>query len=416
MMTNILGGGWRGMQLSQERIVFAIAAILFVAFSIFLNNFLNTDNILSLIQNVSILGILGIGMALAIIGRGIDLSIVATMAMSVAWCLDLIGQGVDVPLALLIGLAIVVVIGFLNGVLIAYVEIPAIFATLAMGTVVYGFGQYFLVPTRYHLSRRIRRLAEADRRRQAVRRAEPGHRLRDRVPRHLSAAALHQARPLPLCAWATILMAARIAGIPTRPMTVLQYIYASVVGYVAGIVTATAVDSMNTRVANSTLVYDVILVVVIGGIGLSGGKGGVRNVIVGTLLIGILLNGMTIMDMPYTVQNIIKSLILLIAIIVDSHPQPARRADRATRGHLNDHKEHRPITGLTMGGNQNAIPQVHGTRTGRARRSATAPALVTADEYDEGQIKITRDALKGKKVAFVPLSMGFDLPQAWYEA
>jgi len=42
-------------------------------------------------------------------------------------------------------------------------------------------------------------------------------------------------------------------------------------------------------------------------------------------------------------------------------------------------------------------------------------SLVTADEYDEGQIKITREALKGKKVGFVPLSMGFDLPQAWYE-
>lgn len=42
-------------------------------------------------------------------------------------------------------------------------------------------------------------------------------------------------------------------------------------------------------------------------------------------------------------------------------------------------------------------------------------ARVLADEYDEGQIKITRDALKGKKVGFVPLSLGFDLPQAWYE-
>ena len=87
-------------------------------------------------------------------------------------------------------------------------------------------------------------------------------------------------------------------------------------------VLATAVDSMSTRVVNSTLVYDVILVAVIGGVGLSGGKGGVRNVVVGTLLIGILLNGMTIMDMPYTVQNIVKGLILLVAIIVDSILNP----------------------------------------------------------------------------------------------
>ena len=79
---------------------------------------------------------------------------------------------------------------------------------------------------------------------------------------------------------------------------------------------------MNTRVANSTMVYDVILVVVIGGVGLSGGKGGVRNVIVGTLLIGTLLNGMTIMDIPYTIQNITKSSILLVAIVADSIMNP----------------------------------------------------------------------------------------------
>ena len=48
---------------------------------------------------------------------------------------------------------------------------------------------------------------------------------------------------------------------------------------------------MPTRIYNSTLIYDVILVVVLGGIGLSGGRGGVVNVIIGTLLIGTMLNG-----------------------------------------------------------------------------------------------------------------------------
>ena len=79
---------------------------------------------------------------------------------------------------------------------------------------------------------------------------------------------------------------------------------------------------MNTRLAISTYVYDVILVVVLGGIGLSGGKGGVRNVIVGTLLIGVLLNGMTIMDIQYTVQNVIKGIILLTAIVIDTILNP----------------------------------------------------------------------------------------------
>jgi ribose transport system permease protein len=63
-------------------------------------------------------------------------------------------------------------------------------------------------------------------------------------------------------------------------------------------------------------------VVVLGGIGLSGGRGSIRNVIVGTLLIGILLNGMTIMNIEYTLQNVIRSVILLLAIVLDSIINP----------------------------------------------------------------------------------------------
>ena len=63
---------------------------------------------------------------------------------------------------------------------------------------------------------------------------------------------------------------------------------------------AASVNSMPTRIFNSTLIYDVILVVVLGGIGLSGGRGGVVNVVIGTLLIGTMLNGMTIMDVSYS--------------------------------------------------------------------------------------------------------------------
>ena len=107
-----------------------------------------------------------------------------------------------------------------------------------------------------------------------------------------------------------------------RPIIVLQYAISASIAYLAGIITATAVASMDTNVANSSLIYDVILVVVLGGIGLSGGRGGIRNVIVGTLLIGILLNGMTIMNIEYTLQNVIRSLILLAAIVIDSILNP----------------------------------------------------------------------------------------------
>jgi ribose transport system permease protein len=311
----------KSLHLSQERIVFAIAALLFAGFSIFLHGFLTEGNILSLVQNVSILGVLGVGMALSIIGRGIDLSMVATMAMTVAWSLNLMQGGAALGPALLAGLAMAVVIGLMNGFLIAYVEIPSIFATLAMATVVYGFGQFFLVPTD------ITYLAPSA----GWLKGFGGSTVAGVPTPIIVFAALCVAAYLFLrfTKWGRFIYAmgdnpigARVTGIPTRPIMVLQYVMAAVIAFLAGLVTASVVNSMSTRVVNSTLVYDVILVAVIGGIGLSGGKGGVHNVVVGTLLIGILLNGMTILDMPYTAQNIVKGLILLVAIIVDSIINP----------------------------------------------------------------------------------------------
>jgi ribose transport system permease protein len=308
-------------RLNQERIVLLIAVALFIIFSIALRGFIDAGNLLSLVQSVSILGILGVGMALAIIGRGIDLSMVATMALSVAWLLDMLNAGVSIPVALLWVVAFVVLVGLINGVLVAYVEIPAIFATLAMGIVVYGFGKTWLVnvdvvylPAVDHWFYQIgsARILTV-----------PAPVIIFAAVSLLAYLFLRYLKPGRfIYAMGDNPLAARITGVPVRPMIVLQYVLIALIALIAGIVTATAVSSMNTRVFLSTLVYDVILVVVLGGIGLSGGKGGIRNVIVGTLMIGILLNGMTIMNLTYTMQNILKSLILLAAIVIDTLLNP----------------------------------------------------------------------------------------------
>jgi ribose transport system permease protein len=127
--------------------------------------------------------------------------------------------------------------------------------------------------------------------------------------------------------------AARVTGIPSRPIVVLQYVLAALIGCFAGLVMAASVNSMPTRIFNSTLIYDVILVVVLGGIGLSGGRGGVVNVVIGTLLIGTMLNGMTILDIPYAGQNLIKGIVLLIAVITDTFLNP-RNEETAQQGDI----------------------------------------------------------------------------------
>lgn len=308
-------------RLTQEQIVFGLAVALCVGFSIGLPGFLTANNLLNLLRSVSILGILGVAMALVVIGRGIDLSLVATMAISVAWTLQLVGTGMPVAQAALIGVVFCLAVGLINGFLVAYVEIPAIFATLAMGTLIYGFGRYFLFS--------LDVLYFPDHARDLLWLGQ-GALFGVPVPIYLFGAVclaaflfLRQTRSgRYLRAVGDNLLAARITGVPVRPIILLQYMMSSLIGFVAGVVTAASVASMNTRIANSTFVYDVILVVVLGGIGLSGGRGSIRNVIVGTLLIGVLLNGMTIMDVQYTLQNVIKSVILLTAIVIDTILNP----------------------------------------------------------------------------------------------
>lgn len=308
-------------RLNQEQIVFGLAVVLCLAFAVALPGFLTTNNILNLVRSVSILGILGVAMGLVVIGRGIDLSLVALMAISVAWTLQMIATGMGLPQAIALGLGFSLLAGLINGYLIAYVEIPAIFATLAMGTAIYGFGRYFM----FNLDV-IYFTPGAD----TLRWLGDGTVLG--IPAPIVVFVL-------VCLIAHVFLrytksggylravgdnyaAARITGVPARPMILMQYMISSLIGFVAGLVTAASVASMNTRVANSTYVYDVILVVVLGGIGLSGGRGGIRNIVVGTLLIGVLLNGMTIMDIQYTVQNIIKGVILLTAIVIDTILNP----------------------------------------------------------------------------------------------
>lgn len=318
--------------LSQQAIVFAIFCAMFAGFALFLPGFFSASNLLGLLQNVAILGILGLAMCVVVIGRGIEISMVAALAVPAGLVLQMVQDGHSVALALCAALALALVFGLINGWLVAFAEVPSLFATLATGLFLAGLGQVAL----FRLDI-VQWSAPLD------------------VLSWVGRGTLLGV-PMPVVMFGVVAVcvslflrrtrlggfiyaigdnpfAARTSGIPTRPAIVLQYVLAALIAAFAGMVMAASVNSMPTRIYNSTLIYDVILVVVLGGIGLSGGRGGVLNVVIGTLLIGTLLNGMTILDVSYSAQNLLKGMILLAAILIDSFVNP-RNEETAQQGDI----------------------------------------------------------------------------------
>ncbi len=320
------------LRINQLTIVFGMALLLHVGFAFFLPGFSRPDNLLTLLQNVAILGILGLGMAVVVIGRGIDISLVAALAVPAGMLLQLVQNGHPVESAFVLAFGLSLALGLFTGWLVAFAEVPALFATLATGLFLAGFGQAFIFQLEV-----VQWPPALD-------------------PVGWVGRGTVMGIPAPLVMFAVVAVlvsfflqflragryiyalgdnpfAARATGLPSRQTIVLSYVVVALIGLFAGLVMAASVNSMPTRVYNSTLVYDVILVVVLGGIGLSGGRGGVLHVVAGTLLIGTLLNGMTLMDLGYSIQNIVKGLVLLAAILLDTVLNP-RNEETAQQGDI----------------------------------------------------------------------------------
>jgi len=307
---------------SQAAAVLGMCAVVFIAFSAMLPGFLTVGNLLSLARNISVLGVLGLGMAIVVIARGLDLSQVASMACATAIAILLMNSGWSTPGALAAGLAVALAVGLLNGWLISVIEMPPLLTTLASALVVVGITRTTAVQ---HL----------------VVNLGAGHDDFLRLGGTIAGGV-----PAPLLVFAATIVVvhlflshtvpgrfiyahgdnpegARLSGLPTRPLTMLEYALCAGIGYVGGVIMIAQTALMHLQIVESTLIFDVIMVVVLGGISLTGGRGNVACVVVGTLLVGLLLNGMTILDMDVQTQNLVKGFVLLIAIVLDSvlHPR-----------------------------------------------------------------------------------------------
>lgn len=315
-------------------VVFVVTVVLVVIFAATIPGFATRGNLSVILSNSASLVVLSCGMAVVIISRGLDLSLIAQMVAGAATFSILINAGTPASLALLVTIIAMVLVGLANGWLIAYAEIPAMLATLASAMLITGFfrfailrGEYLLLlpkdnPAVVFLSGSLM----------------PGL----SVPVTLMILTIGMTwfllkRSIPgrtTYAMGDNFNAARLSGLPVRTTTLMIYVYAALTALLAGLVISSASGTVDFRtVTNGSLLFEVILVVVLGGIPLRGGRGGIGSILVGVALIAVLRNGMTLLDVSTQAQDVLKGLVLITAIVADRYLNP-RDTETDTVGDL----------------------------------------------------------------------------------
>ena len=317
-----------------EYVVMGVTLTIIVLFTIFVDGFATLGNLRVIASNSAALVILSCGMGVVVVSRGLDLSLIAAMVAGAAIFGILVSAGYSGPVAIGLTLITAIAVGFVNGFLIAYFEIPAMLATLASAMIITGFFRSAVLGGEYMLM---------------LPKTNPAVMLfsNDLLPGLTAPVALMIATFV--VSWLLLrfttpgrityaigdnFQAARLTGLPVRPTTVMIYVFAALTSLLAGLITSSASGAVDFRtVTNGGLLFEVILVVVLGGIPLRGGRGGMRNILVGVVLIAVLRNGMTLFDFSTQTQDVLKGLVLFIAIVTDNYFNP-RDTETDTVGDL----------------------------------------------------------------------------------
>ncbi|MCP1639120.1 ribose transport system permease protein [Streptococcus gallinaceus] len=293
-----------------------IALIALMIVITFLNpNFLTTNNLLNLLLQVTANGFIAFGMTFVILTGGIDLSVGSILALSSALSAGLIGQGMPVGLAIVLAVCMGGIFGMLNGLFISFGKLAPFIVTLATmtifrgATLVYSNGN----PITEGLSDSF-----------LFQFLGQGYVVGIPFPVILMFLTfvilyilLHKtAFGKSVYALGGNEKAAYISGVKLNKVKIIIYTISGMMASISGLIITSRLNSAQPT-AGASYEMDAIAAVVLGGTSLSGGKGRILGTLIGALIIGVLNNGLNIIGVSAFWQQVVKGIVILIAVLLD---------------------------------------------------------------------------------------------------
>jgi len=283
-----------------------------IFFSIITKSFFSANNFANITRQISIVGICSVGMTMVILTGGIDLSIGSLIGLTSAVAAIMMRAGLPVILCVLTALALGILIGALNATCINYLEIPPMITTLAMmislrgavylvtgGMPVYGLPESFkvlgqgsigIIPVSMIIMVIVFIIGYI-----LLNKTVFGRRIYG-IGGNMETA--------------------RLSGVNIKREIYKIYMLVGAFGSLAGLILMSRVNSGQPS-AGDGYEMDIITAVVLGGVSVSGGEGKITKVIIGVIFMGVLTNGMMMMNINEYWQRVVKGIVLLVAVAVD---------------------------------------------------------------------------------------------------
>lgn len=293
--------------------IFVVLLLLVVFFSFATPHFLTSKNIMNVARQISMMGIAAVGMTYVLLLGGIDLSIgsqITLVNILASWFM--VKAGFNPIIACLLAVMLSTFIGFLNGVIIATIKMPPLIVTLSTMTIVegiaylicggipiFGFPEWFTILGQGYLG----------------------------------------IIPIPVIVMAIILLigafilnktyfgryfyavggneeASNLSGINVKHVKYLVYTLSGLFAGIAGVVMLSRTNSGQV-LAGKGFEFDVLTACVLGGVSVNGGSGKISNIVAGILILGVLSNGLVLMNISQFAQMVIRGTVLMLAVGFD---------------------------------------------------------------------------------------------------